>query len=73
MEVKDAFCDCVNVPKNCRIRSAVKTSQLKNIQFCSTNCLSPTANSFPLLTDHYGDSSEIIHTFTTRFQHLHAT
>jgi len=31
----DAFCDCANVPKNC----AVKTSELNNIQFCSTHSL----------------------------------
>jgi hypothetical protein len=47
-----------------------QTSELNNIQFCSTHCLSLTANSLPLLTDHHGGSSEAVHTFTTKFQHL---
>jgi len=38
-ETIDAFCDCPNVPKNCRIRSTVKTSELNNIHFCSTHPL----------------------------------
>jgi len=71
MKAMDAFCDYANVSKNCRIQSAVKTPELNNIQFCSTHCLSPTANSFPLFTDHHRGSSEAVLTFTTRFQHLH--
>ena len=39
MKTTDAFCDCANVPKNCRIRSAVKTSELNDIQFRSTHSL----------------------------------
>ena len=35
----DAFCHCANVPKNCYIQSAVKTSELNDVQFCSTHCL----------------------------------
>ena len=43
-KVKDAFCDCVNVPKNCHIQSTFKTSELNNIQFCSLHSLlQPTA------------------------------
>ena len=68
IKTTDDFWDCANVPKHCRIRSALKTSELNNIQFCSTYC--PTANSFPLLTDHHGGSSEAVHTFISRFQHL---
>jgi len=39
MKVMDGFCDFVNVRKNCRIRSAAETSELNNIQSCSTHIL----------------------------------
>jgi len=39
MKAMDAFCGWANVTKNCRIRNAVKTSDLNNIHFCSTHSL----------------------------------